>query len=110
MNETDLGSVKIACDTSDKALYFSRFPIPCSRILDRSALRLHVGVYAYTPSSLEKFCRSPISSLEKLEGLEQLRALNEGVPIYCVQVTCNKGESFRGIDTPSDLEWAERFS
>jgi 3-deoxy-manno-octulosonate cytidylyltransferase (CMP-KDO synthetase) len=109
-DEKDLGNVKIACDAQDKALYFSRYPIPCSREHDKKALKMHVGIYAYTPAALEKFCKSPVSQLEKLEGLEQLRALNVGIPIYCAHVECQKGESFRGIDTPGDLDWAESFS
>lgn len=109
MDEKDLGNVKIACDSSDKALYFSRYPIPCSREFDKSALKLHVGIYAYTPTALEKFCKSPVSQLEKLEGLEQLRAMNVGIPIHCIKVECGPKESFRGIDTPGDLTWAENF-
>lgn len=110
VDEKDLGNVKIATDSSDKALYFSRYPIPCSREHDKKALKMHVGIYAYTPVALEKFCKSPLSQLEKLEGLEQLRALNVGIPIHCAHVECGRGESFRGIDTPGDLEWAEGFS
>ncbi len=109
MDFKDLGNVKIACDATERALYFSRFPIPCSRELDVKMLKLHVGVYAYTPSALEKFCRSDVSQLEKLEGLEQLRAMNVGIPIHCMKVECQKGESFRGIDTPGDLNWARTF-
>lgn len=110
MDEKDLGNVKIACDSNDKALYFSRYPIPCSREHDKNALKLHVGIYAYTPNALEKFCKSPVSHLEKLEGLEQLRAMNVGIPIHCLKVECGPKESFRGIDTPADLVWAESFS
>ena len=71
---------------------------------------MHVGIYAYTPTALEKFCKSEVSQLEKLESLEQLRALNVGIPIRCVKVECQPLESFRGIDTPGDLDWAEAFS
>jgi 3-deoxy-manno-octulosonate cytidylyltransferase (CMP-KDO synthetase) len=110
LDPTDLGNVKIVTDTSDRALYFSRFPIPCSRVQGPEFLKMHVGIYAYTPTALEKFCRSDVSQLEKLESLEQLRALNLGIPIQCVKVACAANESFRGIDTPSDLDWAESFS
>lgn len=110
MDEKDLGNVKIACDQNERALYFSRYPIPCSREHSKNALKLHVGIYAYTPSALEKFCKSPVSDLEKLEGLEQLRALNHGIPIHCVKIECKPNESFRGIDTPGDLDWAEAFA
>jgi 3-deoxy-manno-octulosonate cytidylyltransferase (CMP-KDO synthetase) len=106
----DLGNVKIATTQSDRALYFSRHPVPCSRNFDLSALKLHVGIYAFTPSALESFCKLPASPLERLEGLEQLRALDAQIPILCKHVVCNADESFRGIDTPSDLEWAESFN
>ena len=105
----DLGNVKIATSQSDRALYFSRYPIPCSRNFDLKALKLHVGIYAFTPSALESFCKLPASPLEKLEGLEQLRALDAQIPILCKHVVCKADESFRGIDTPGDLEWAENF-
>lgn len=106
----DLGNVKIATDSKNQALYFSRFPIPCSRNVDTNALKLHVGIYGFTPDALENFCGTPTTELEKLEGLEQLRALFTGIPIQCTQVTCKPSESFRGIDTPADLKWAEDFA
>ncbi len=68
-----------------------------------------MGIYAFTPSALESFCKLPASPLERLEGLEQLRALDAQIPILCKHVVCKENESFRGIDTPSDLEWAENF-
>ena len=109
LDYNDLGNVKIATTQSDRALYFSRHPIPCSRNFDLSALKLHVVIYAFTPSALESFCKLPASPLERLEGLEQLRALDAQIPILCKHVLCKENESFRGIDTPSDLEWAENF-
>lgn len=108
-DEKDLGNVKIVTDKTGRALYFSRYPIPCSRASDRSALKMHVGIYAYTPSAIEKFCRVNPTSLEKLEGLEQLRALYENIPIECICIGCDSGESFRGIDTHDDLKWAQSF-
>ncbi len=105
----DLGNVKIATNKKNEALYFSRHPIPCSREFNSQALKMHVGVYAYTANALEHFCKSKPTDLEKLEGLEQLRALYEGIPIECIHVTCLSNESFRGIDTPSDLVWAKEW-
>ena len=83
-----------------KALYFSRQPIP----YNAQYYYEHIGIYAYTPASLEKFTSLPESSLEKLEKLEQLRALENDMSIYaCVVDSSLKPIS---IDTEDDLNLA----
>lgn len=110
-------TAKIAIDQADRALYFSRLPIPFSRVtlaspepsweektewLRRCCLK-HVGIYAYRPRFLERFCAAPPSALETFEGLEQLRALALGGRI---QVVRTRHESW-GVDSPSDVEKIE---
>ena len=65
---------------------------------------LHVGVYGWRRSALFAFAELPPSRLERAEGLEQLRALEAG---WRIAVLPAKGDAF-GIDTPEDLERAER--
>ena len=88
--------------TIDQLNYASNF----SRILD-SNLKInknvfhHIGVYGYKVSFLKKFSSLPNSKLEKIEKLEQLRALENGYDIHVLEV---KTFEAWGIDTPEDLE------
>lgn len=96
------------------ALYFSRAPIPWPRdafARDRETLPSgghwlrHIGIYGYRAGFLQRFAALPPSPLERVEALEQLRALEAGHRI-AVGLT---PEAFPpGIDTPEDLERAER--
>ena len=76
--------------TDGHALYFSKRLIPHlpAGALDGelSPVRLHVGVYAYRPEALDRYAATPVSELETLEGLEQLRFLAAGVPVAVVDV------------------------
>lgn len=102
--------VKIVFDEDGYALYFSRSPIPFDRekfikgSSDNRFIYKHIGVYGYTAETLKKFVKLPQSRLEKIESLEQLRALERGIKI---KVALTEYDSF-GIDTPEDLEVAER--
>lgn len=93
--------VKIALNQKNEAIYFSRFPIPYSRVKDFTpdANLQHVGLYGYRKGFLQKFCETPAHSLELSESLEQLRALYLGAKI---QVTRVEYET-RGVDTPEDV-------
>lgn len=101
--------VKIAMDSNGHALYFSRCPIPyhhpLSPIADTYPYYLHLGFYIYRREALAKFVSLPQSPLEKLERLEQLRALENGMKI-CVAEVDPLGPS---IDTPEDLKAAEEY-
>jgi len=85
---------------SGECHYFSRAPLPFGRDQQVSKWHSHIGVYSYRPSSLESFCRFPQSHYEKIECLEQLRALENGQRIGAL-VTNKK---FIGVDTPQDLD------
>ena len=95
--------VKVVTDQQGQALYFSRAPIPLVRDdPGRRAMEglhyIHLGVYIYTREALLKLAAWPTGVLEEAEKLEQLRALEHGMPI---KVWETKHESLR-VDTPAD--------
>jgi 3-deoxy-manno-octulosonate cytidylyltransferase (CMP-KDO synthetase) len=94
--------VKVVVDARWRALYFSRALIPHRRDgADEPQVFLrHLGFYAYRQAFLQKFTHYPPGKLERLEQLEQLRALEHGHPI---QVALSPLET-RGVDTPEDLQ------
>jgi 3-deoxy-manno-octulosonate cytidylyltransferase (CMP-KDO synthetase) len=102
----DPSVVKVVCDARGDALYFSRSPIP-SRVhargpaaADVRLLRRHVGVYAFRPAALARFCSLPVGRLEAAESLEQLRWLEAGLALRTVQAA----HVPRGIDTEEDYQ------
>lgn len=101
--------VKCLLDTHSHAIYFSRLGIPFSQPHSKDELTkgfLHLGLYAYSFEFLEAFCALKPSFLERSESLEQLRAIENGMPLY-VHVDANiNPDNFRGIDTSEDLQWA----
>jgi 3-deoxy-manno-octulosonate cytidylyltransferase (CMP-KDO synthetase) len=102
--------VKVVTDDEGGAMYFSRAPIPYLRDDADAAerdLRVlhHVGVYAYTPESLERWISLPPHPLERIERLEQLRPLAAGMRMGVAIVA---GPLRPGIDTEADLERANR--
>ena len=99
-------NVKVVTDKSGYALYFSRSIIPYQRDEKTNAgYFLHVGVYAYKKDVLMSFTKWPQSSLEKIEKLEQLRYLENGIKIKMAETDYNN----IAIDTPEDLEKAKLF-
>jgi len=98
--------VKVVTDLQGNALYFSRSAIPFNRDQDSQLTYFrHIGVYAYTRETLLRFVDLKPSKLEQAEKLEQLRALENGIPIRMVK-TAYQGI---GIDTPEDLERMENL-
>ncbi len=97
----DPGVAKVVADRAGNALYFSRAAIPHGAA---SWLR-HVGVYFFARAALFEFVALPPSSLERAERLEQLRALENGIPIRLVEVA----EPTLHVDTPEDLATVESF-
>lgn len=93
--------VKVAVDKSGFALYFSRSTIPYIRDgTSRPTLFKHLGIYAYRREFLLNFAKLARSPLEITEGLEQLRALENGYRIKVVQSKYDSPE----VNTPQDLE------
>jgi 3-deoxy-manno-octulosonate cytidylyltransferase (CMP-KDO synthetase) len=100
------GNVKVICDRFNNALYFSRSVIPYDRDgLVPVTYWKHIGVYAYLKKTLMRFVSISQGTLEKIECLEQLRLLENGIPIRMVK-TDYQGI---GIDTPEDLIKAQRI-
>lgn len=100
--------VKIAINSKGRALYFSRSPIPFHHPLSELRNRpfyKHCGFYIYRRQALARFVKLTASPLEKLERLEQLRALENGMGITVAEVR----ELGPAIDTPADLKAAEKF-
>jgi 3-deoxy-manno-octulosonate cytidylyltransferase (CMP-KDO synthetase) len=116
MDFMDLAAVKVIADRAGRAIYFSRHPIPHSRVpaprKGQGVLGagLHIGLYGYTLEALAAFASQSPVPMELSEGLEQLRALWLGLGIFVIQTTPESGEDFRGIDTPKDLAWARKFA
>jgi len=100
----DPNVVKVVIDKEGFALYFSRSPIPFERSEQSKSFYKHLGLYAYTKDFLFTFTNLPKSELEKVESLEQLRALEHGYKIKTIET---KFETV-GIDTPEDLEKAKK--
>lgn len=122
----DPNVVKVVIDDSERALYFSRAPIPFPRAawqeasvgdttIERWLPRIaadqpaasnvwtHLGVYFYRPPALHRWASMPPSRLEVIEGLEQLRVLEAGETMQTYLIN----ETIPGVNTPRDLERAE---
>jgi 3-deoxy-manno-octulosonate cytidylyltransferase (CMP-KDO synthetase) len=92
-------AVKIVTDLNNRALYFSRSTIPYDRDGSHPRYFKHLGIYAYHKADLERFVALPESSLERAERLEQLRFLENGIPIYAAETPYDS----IGVDTEEDL-------
>jgi 3-deoxy-manno-octulosonate cytidylyltransferase (CMP-KDO synthetase) len=109
---TNPNVVKVVTDDRGFALYFSRASIPAWRDPsgDGSPERVlglqHVGIYGYRRGFLLRFTSWPPGRLERIERLEQLRALERGAKIFVARVA----ESVVEVDTPDDLERANRIA
>jgi 3-deoxy-manno-octulosonate cytidylyltransferase (CMP-KDO synthetase) len=102
----DPNVVKVLVDRAGRALYFSRAGVPgvfpgthAGARAPRDVALRHVGIYAFRRDALARFLALPRSPLEQVEGLEQLRALENGMTIRVVTVA--RGPV--GVDTPADL-------
>jgi 3-deoxy-manno-octulosonate cytidylyltransferase (CMP-KDO synthetase) len=93
-------TVKVVTDSSGRALYFSRATIPHDRDGAQAVYYKHLGFYAYRKPALDRFVSLPESSLERSERLEQLRFLENGIPIHVGETPYDTV----GVDTEEDLE------
>ena len=105
----DPNCVKVVLDCHGDALYFSRSRIPYHRDAKDKASAfaplLHLGIYGYRRDVLRKLVRFAPSPLEQCEKLEQLRALEHGIPIRVV-MSSHRGV---GVDTPADAVRVEKL-
>jgi 3-deoxy-manno-octulosonate cytidylyltransferase (CMP-KDO synthetase) len=97
--------VKVVFAASGRALYFSRSPIPYHRNLQNNHHFGHIGLYAFRMPALQKFVALPRGRLELAEKLEQLRFLENSIPIHIV---LTKHRSI-GVDRPEDIEAVSRI-
>lgn len=93
-------AVKVVTDRNGSALYFSRATIPFDRGGTRPRYFKHLGLYAYRKPTLDRFVTLPESSLERSERLEQLRFLENGIPIFVGETPHDSV----GVDTEEDLQ------
>ncbi len=108
------GTTAVFDEKTGKAFWFSKNIIPAVR--KEEALRAqdplspvyrHIGVYGYSAAMLEKYPSLPEGAFEKLEGLEQLRVIENGYTIRCVPVDYKGRASMSGVDSPEDVARAE---
>jgi 3-deoxy-manno-octulosonate cytidylyltransferase (CMP-KDO synthetase) len=93
-------AVKVVTDANGRSLYFSRSTIPYDRDGSHPKYFKHLGIYAYRKPSLDRFVSLPESSLERAERLEQLRFLENGIPIYVAESPYDS----IGVDTEEDFQ------
>jgi 3-deoxy-manno-octulosonate cytidylyltransferase (CMP-KDO synthetase) len=101
-----VGATTAVFDRSGRALYFSKEVIPYTgRPLgadEEIPVFHHVGVYAYRAEALAAYPGWPVGPLEAWEGLEQLRFMENGLPVHCVTVEA-RGRAFWELNNPSDV-------
>ncbi len=96
--------VKVVLNAKHQAMYFSRAPIPFPRDSEHRhaiAAYRHIGIYAYRVGFLKQYASLPVTELEKIESLEQLRVLYHG---YQIAVTMTAHAPASGVDTAEDLD------
>lgn len=99
------GGTTAVFDAEGRALYFSKEVIPYSGKAEADVFH-HVGLYAYRPAALASYAGWPMGRLEAQEGLEQLRFLEQGRTVLCVEVEA-RGRSFWEVNNPEDVARVE---
>ncbi|HSG61944.1 MAG TPA: 3-deoxy-manno-octulosonate cytidylyltransferase [Pseudomonadales bacterium] len=106
--------VKVVANQHQRALYFSRAPIPWDRdafaadqhVLVANQYWRHIGIYAYRVATLNAFVSWPVAAIERIEKLEQLRVMANGGSIAVAETCCAIPG---GVDTPADLVRVRTF-
>ncbi|MGB4107129.1 MAG: 3-deoxy-manno-octulosonate cytidylyltransferase [Alphaproteobacteria bacterium] len=113
--ETPLSGTTCIRGTDGFALWFSKNIIPSIRdekklraTDEKSPVWLHMGIYGYKPETLEKFTNLKQGRFEVYEGLEQLRFLENKIPVYVADVHAPLAKIHSGIDSPEDLERVQK--
>jgi 3-deoxy-manno-octulosonate cytidylyltransferase (CMP-KDO synthetase) len=102
----EAGSVKVITDLQNNAIYFSRAPIPYFKTEARAPVYNHMGIYAFTRDFLLHYTTLAQTPLEKIESLEQLRALEHG---YKIRVCLTESRTLE-INTAEELAEAANFA
>jgi 3-deoxy-manno-octulosonate cytidylyltransferase (CMP-KDO synthetase) len=110
------GSCAVFNEATGNAFWFSKNIIPAIRNEEKlraaspmSPIYRHIGVYGYSLTMLNTYVTLPEGMYEKLEGLEQLRVLENGYTIRCVPVNYKGRASMSGVDSPEDIARAEEL-
>ena len=107
-----VGGTTAVFDVNMRAMYFSKEVVPFTSDTYPNEARTpvfhHVGVYAYRPAALKAYPEWPVGPLEQLEGLEQLRFMEQGGTVLCVEVQA-KGRQFWELNNPEDVPVIERM-
>lgn len=102
-----VGGTTAVVKSNGDALYFSKEVLPYADKLSGGADEVpvfhHVGVYGYKPAALRRYMDLPVGPLEKTEGLEQLRFLENDIPVRCVEVPA-RGAEFWEVNVPEDVD------
>jgi 3-deoxy-manno-octulosonate cytidylyltransferase (CMP-KDO synthetase) len=113
---TPFSGTTAVIDDGGYAMWFSKNIIPAIRKEDElrsegafSPVNQHIGLYGYRSDILARFVELEQGRYEKLEGLEQLRLLENGISIKTVTLEVDAGLAQAGIDSPEDVERAERL-
>lgn len=101
-----VGATTAVFDRRGDALYFSKEVIPFGD--SDGEIFHHVGVYGYRPAALTRYRALPPGRLELAEGLEQLRFLENGIAVRCVQVD-DRGRPFWEVNNPEDIPAVEKM-
>jgi 3-deoxy-manno-octulosonate cytidylyltransferase (CMP-KDO synthetase) len=114
--KTPFSGTTVTVDSRGRALWFSKTILPAIRDEENlraagplSPVRQHLGLYGFRTDILEKFCSLPLGVYEQLEGLEQLRMLENGIAVQTVEINLPEGTLQAGIDTQEDLKRAAQF-
>lgn len=105
-----VGATTAVFAANSDALYFSKEVLPFYDNAPQDSVPVfhHVGCYAYRPKTLQAYDDLPEGPLEKREGLEQLRCLENGIPVRCVEVS-SSGREFWELNNPSDIPIIEEI-
>jgi 3-deoxy-manno-octulosonate cytidylyltransferase (CMP-KDO synthetase) len=113
--ETPFSGTTLLTDPSGRAIWFSKIILPAMRkeaelrkLNPLSPVLQHIGLYGFRLAALKQYCAMPESRYERLEGLEQLRLIENGLTIQAVEVQPGR-IAMPGIDTAEDIALAERL-
>ena len=108
-------SVKVVTDSTGRALYFSRSPIPYiekglfGKGSEPVTFYKHYGIYLYHHDFLLRVAKSPEGNLERIERLEQLRVLEQGGRVQVIEIDREAARFFWEVNTPEDLVKARKM-
>jgi 3-deoxy-manno-octulosonate cytidylyltransferase (CMP-KDO synthetase) len=113
--ETPFSGTTLVTDPSGRAIWFSKIILPAMRkeaelrkLNPLSPVLQHIGLYGFRLEALQRYCALPESRYERLEGLEQLRLIENGLTVQAVEVEPGR-IAIPGIDTAEDIALAERL-